>query len=57
MATVALAWINDKVDAPIVGLGSVERVKEGMEAAGKRLEADEVAYLEELYAPRPILGH
>lgn len=57
MATVGLAWINEKVDAPIVGLGSVERIEEGVEAAKKRLEPEEVAYLEELYAPREIIGH
>lgn len=57
MATVALAWINGKVDAPIVGLGSVKRITEGLEAAWKRLEPEEVTYLEELYAPRVIIGH
>lgn len=57
MATVALAWINGKVDAPIVGLGSVKRVTEGLEAAWKRLEIEEVAYLEGLYTPRTVIGH
>ncbi|KAL0632711.1 hypothetical protein Q9L58_008404 [Maublancomyces gigas] len=56
-ATVGLAWVNAKVDSPIVGLGSVKRVKEGLEAAWKRLEVEEVAYLEELYTPRVIIGH
>lgn len=57
MATVGLAWINGKVDAPIVGLGSVDRIKEAVEAARERLEPEEVAYLEGLYAPRGIIGH
>lgn len=57
MATVGLAWINGKVDAPIVGLGSGDRIKEASEAAQKRLEPEEVAYLEGLYAPRGIIGH
>lgn len=57
MAMVGLAWINSKIDAPIVGLGSGERVKEALEAAEKRLEPEEMAYLEELYELRAVLGH
>lgn len=57
MATVGLAWINSKVAAPIVGMSSVKRVNEALEAVGKKLEPEEVAYLEELYVPRPIVGH
>lgn len=57
MATVGLAWINGKVEAPIVGMSSVKRVEEALEAAGKRLEPEEVTYLEELYIPRAIVGH
>lgn len=57
MASVGLAWINEKIDSPIVGLGSVKRILEGLEAASKKLEPEEVAYLEELYVPRVILGH
>lgn len=57
MASVALAWINVKVDSPIVGIGSIDRVVEGLEAATKRLDGEEVAYLEELYVPRTIMGH
>lgn len=57
MATVGLAWINAKVDAPIVGMSSVKRVEEALEASRKMLEPEEVAYLEELYVPRSIQGH
>lgn len=57
MATVSLAWINEKVSAPIVGMSSIKRVEEGTEATGKKLEPEEVKYLEELYQPRSILGH
>lgn len=57
MAMVGLAWINTKVDAPIVGLGSVKRVEEALAAAEKRLEPEEVQYLEGLYVPRVIIGH
>lgn len=57
MATVALAWINEKVSAPIVGMSSVKRVEAALEAAGKKLEPEEVKYLEELYIPRAVVGH
>lgn len=57
MATIGLAWINAKIESPIVGLGSIKRVQEALEAASKRLEPEEVAYLEELYVPRPVIGH
>lgn len=57
MATVALAWINGKVEAPIVGMSSIKRVEEALEATGKKLEPEEVTYLEELYVPRTIVGH
>lgn len=55
MASVGLAWINGKVSAPVVGIASVERLVEGLEAATKRLEVEEVAYLEELYAARDVI--
>lgn len=57
MASVALAWINGKITAPIVGMGSVKRIQEGLEAAALRLDEEEVNYLEELYVPRTIVGH
>lgn len=57
MAEVSLAWVNEKVSAPIVGLGSVKRVAEAAGAAEKRLDEKEVAYLEELYVPKAVIGH
>ena len=56
MTEVALAWINKRVTSPIVGITSVERIDEALEARGKTLEEDEMHYLEELYAPKPFLG-
>lgn len=57
MAEVSLAWINEKVTAPIIGMASVKRVEEGLVAAAKKLEPEEVKFLEELYQPRAIVGH
>ena len=54
---VALAWLNKRVTAPIVGLSSIARIDEALAAGGKTLTEDEEAYLEEKYTPRPVLGH
>ncbi|KAH8832472.1 NADP-dependent oxidoreductase domain-containing protein [Flagelloscypha sp. PMI_526] len=48
MAQVALAWVNAKIDSPIVGLSSVKRVEESILEVGKFvLSEEEVKYLEE----------
>jgi aryl-alcohol dehydrogenase-like predicted oxidoreductase len=57
MSHVALAWINKRVTSPIIGFSSVERMDEALEARGKTLTEEEEKYLEELYAPVPIVGH
>jgi aryl-alcohol dehydrogenase-like predicted oxidoreductase len=57
MSHVALAWINKRISSPIIGFSSVERMDEALEANGKTLTEEEEKYLEELYQPRPIVGH
>ncbi len=57
MGDVALAWINKKVTAPIVGGSSIARLEDILSARGKELTAEETAYLEELYQPKAIVGH
>lgn len=54
---VALAWINKRVSSPIIGFSSIERMDEAIEARGKMLTEEEEKYLEELYQPKPIVGH
>ncbi|KAJ7469425.1 NADP-dependent oxidoreductase domain-containing protein [Mycena latifolia] len=56
MAQVALAWVQLKVDSPIIGISSVERV-EAAAAPGVELTSDEVKYLEEPYVPKPDRGY
>lgn len=51
---VALAWINKRVTAPIIGLNSVARLDEALEALSQRLTDEEETYLEELYEPKKI---
>ncbi|KAH8890518.1 Aldo/keto reductase [Thozetella sp. PMI_491] len=57
MSHVALAWINKRVAAPIVGGSSIARLEEVLGARGKVLTAEEEGYLEELYEPKPVSGH
>jgi aryl-alcohol dehydrogenase-like predicted oxidoreductase len=59
MSQVALAWIRGKGCIPIVGLTStsIERLDEVCAVRDMRLTADEMKYLEEPYAPKPVAGH
>lgn len=59
MSQVALAWIRGKGCIPIVGLSStsIERLDEVCAVRDMRLTADEMEYLEEPYAPKPVAGH
>ena len=45
------------VSATIVGLNSVERIKEMVEAVDLKLSEEEIRYLEEPYVTRPTVGH
>ncbi|KAK0615711.1 aldo-keto reductase [Bombardia bombarda] len=57
MSCVALAWHKSKGTVPIVGLNSVERVREMGELKGKVLSGEELRFLEELYVAREVAGH
>lgn len=57
MSHVALAWLNRRVTAPIIGFSSPERIEEALAAKGKTLTEEEERYLEEAYQPQEVLGH
>ncbi|OSC96863.1 Aldo/keto reductase [Trametes coccinea BRFM310] len=59
MAQVALAWILSKpgVSAPIIGTTSIENLEDLLGSFDVKLSEDEIKYLEEPYAPMPIVGH
>lgn len=57
MSHVALAWLNRRVTAPVIGFGSVEHLDETLAANGKELTEAEEEYLEQLYEPRSVQGH
>jgi 1-deoxyxylulose-5-phosphate synthase len=56
-AQVALAWLLHKpgVTAPIVGATKLEHLEDALVASELELSADEIARLEELYVPHPVL--
>jgi 1-deoxyxylulose-5-phosphate synthase len=58
-AQVALAWLLRKpgVTAPIVGATKLSHLEDALAAAELALTEDEIARLEELYRPHPVLGH
>jgi aryl-alcohol dehydrogenase-like predicted oxidoreductase len=59
MAQVALAWVlhQDTVDAPIIGVSSVEHLEDAVEALEVSLSDSDLAYLEEPYEPLAVSGH
>jgi len=56
---IALAWLLPKepVTAPIIGATKIAHLEEAAGALAVRLTPEEVAYLEEPYAPHRIVGH
>ncbi|THU75330.1 Aldo/keto reductase, partial [Dendrothele bispora CBS 962.96] len=57
MAQIALAWVNEKVASPIVGMSSEKRVEDAVGVNGVKLTEEEMKYLEEPYEPRAVRGH
>lgn len=57
-AQVALAWLLSKevVTAPIVGATKPHHLDEAVRALSLKLSPEEIAALEEPYAPHPVLG-
>ena len=58
-AQIALAWLLAKpvVTAPIVGVTRPEQLADAVGALDVHLEAEEIAHLEEHYAPHAVVGH
>jgi aryl-alcohol dehydrogenase-like predicted oxidoreductase len=58
-AQIALAWLLHKpaVTAPIVGATKLGHLEDALAAEQLTLSGEEIARLEEFYAPHPVLGH
>lgn len=58
MAQVALAWVSrhPAVSAPIVGVTKPHHLTDAVESLSLKLTAEEVARLEQPYAPHAVVG-
>jgi len=58
-ARLALAWLLHRpgVTAPIVGATKLGHLEDALAAEQLTLSEQEMARLEELYVPHPVLGH
>lgn len=56
MANVATAWVISKGATPIVGINTVERVEDTIRSISLKLSEEDIKYLEEPYAPKPVFG-
>jgi aryl-alcohol dehydrogenase (NADP+) len=56
---VALAWVTQQpgITAPIVGASRLEQLDQLIEGLSVTLTEDDRRFLEENYAPHPVLGH
>ena len=57
-AEIALAWLLHKpvVTAPIVGVSKQQHLNDAIAALSLKLSTEEIAALEELYVPHPVVG-
>lgn len=56
MTEVSLAWLLTKVAAPVVGATKLHHIEGAVKAVDFKLNAEECAYLEELYVPHKLVG-
>ena len=58
-AQIALAWLLHQpgITAPVTGVSKMYQLEEAVESLNISLSAEECAYLEELYQPRPVLEY
>ncbi|RDW63613.1 aldo-keto reductase-4 [Coleophoma cylindrospora] len=55
MAQVAAAWVFSKGASPIMGLDSIQRIDEAVEAIKVKLTEEKIKYIEEAYKPKVAL--
>ncbi len=56
MTQIALAWLLDKVESPIVGATKLHHIEGAVKALNVHLTTDDVHYLEEAYVPHNLSG-
>ena len=57
MTAISIAWQFAKgVTSPIIGATKTEHLDDAVNAFDINLTAEDIAYLEEMYVPHPIVG-
>ena len=58
-AQIALAWVLHRpgINAPILGASKLKHLDDAIAAAEIKLSAEELAYLNEPYQTKPVIGH
>jgi len=58
MAHIAMAWVlsKDEITAPIVGVSKEQHLDDALGSLDVKLTAEEIAQLEGVYQPHPVLG-
>ena len=56
MTEISLAWLLTKVTAPVVGATKIKHIEGATKATGLTLTADDLAFLEDPYVPRNLVG-
>ena len=56
MTEISLAWLFDKVTAPVVGVTKTHHIEGAAKAVGLQLTTEELEYLEEPYIPHRLVG-
>lgn len=57
MSQIAIAWhLGKGVDSPVIGATKTKYIDDAVGALDIKLSTEDVAYLEELYVPHPIVG-
>lgn len=56
MTQIALAWLQTKVDVPIVGATKLHHIEGAVKSLEVELTTEEIKYLEEPYVPHNLSG-
>lgn len=56
MAEVSLAWLLEKVTAPVVGATKLAHIETAVKAVDLKLDQEQLDYLEKLYRPHALVG-
>lgn len=58
-AHISLAWLLHKapIVAPVIGATKLSHLESAVDSLAVKLSAEEMAFLEEPYAPHGIVGH